>query len=126
MLILNLRPIFEARHIERPYTFLVKAGFTSITAHNLLNNKSSSIRFDHIERLCRILICEPSDLFVYYPSKNEHLPTDHPLTTLRQLESDITIHETLSHLPYRKLKEMTKNILTIQTNRNDVEKDDVS
>ncbi|MFN7421754.1 MAG: helix-turn-helix domain-containing protein, partial [Chitinophagales bacterium] len=110
MLTLNIKPIFEARNIERPYSFLVKAGLTSITAHNLLNSKSSSIRFDHIELLCRILICEPSDLFVWRPNKNENINQDHPLTKLREQEIDKTIQETLSKLPYKKLKEVTKQI----------------
>ncbi|MFN7422192.1 MAG: helix-turn-helix domain-containing protein, partial [Chitinophagales bacterium] len=110
MLLLNLRPIFEARNIERPYSFLVKAGLASITAHNLLNSKSSSIRFDHLELLCRILICEPSDLFVWRPTKNENINQDHPLTKLREQEIDKTIQETLSKLPYKKLKEVTKQI----------------
>ena len=123
MLTLNIKPIFEARNIERPYSFLVKAGLTSITAHNLLNSKSSSIRFDHIELLCRILICEPSDLFVWRPNKNENINQDHPLTKLREQEIDKTIQETLSKLPYKKLKEVTKQILNSETTKSDDQKD---
>lgn len=113
MITLNLRPIFEARNIERPYSFLVKAGLSSIAAHNLLNSKSSSIRFDHLELLCRILICEPSDLFVWRPNINESIAQDHPLHKFKYQESDNTIQHTLSNLPYRKLKEVTKRMLTV-------------
>ena len=115
MLLLNLRPIFEARNIERPYSFLVKAGLASITAHNLLNSKSSSIRFDHLELLCRILICEPSDLFVWRANKNDTISLNHPLNKLKEQETDRTIQQTLSNLPYRTLKEVTKLILTDET-----------
>ena len=122
MLTLNIRPIFEARNIERPYSFLVKAGLSSLTAHNILNSKSGSIRFDHIELLCRVLICEPSDIFVWRPNKNENISEEHPLTKLREQETDKTIQETLSKLPYKKLKEVTKKILNSETTKSDEHK----
>lgn len=112
MLTLNLRPIFEARGIERPYSFLVKAGLASVTAHNLLNNKSSSIRFDHLELLCRLLVCEPSDLFIWRPNKQDAIPSNHPLYNLKEEAIDTTIQQTLSTLPYRTLKEVTKRMLS--------------
>lgn len=112
MLTLNLRPIFEARGIERPYSFLVKAGLASVTAHNLLNNKSSSIRFDHLELLCRLLVCEPSDLFIWRPNKQDTIPSNHPLYNLREEAIDTTIQQTLSSLPYKTLKEVTKRMLS--------------
>ena len=62
MLSLNLIPIFKARAIEKPYSFLVKAGLSPHSATNILNNKTHVFRLDHIELLCRVLICEPNDL----------------------------------------------------------------
>jgi len=115
MITLNLKPIFQARNIERPYSFLVKAGLTSITAHNILNSKSSSIRFDHLELICRTLVCEPNDLFVWKPNKNDTISNDHPLTKLREQIADNSIQETLSKLPYKQLKEVTKQILNSDT-----------
>lgn len=123
MLILNLRPIFEARNIERPYSYLVKAGLSSLTAHNILNSKLASIRFDHIELLCRHLICEPSDLFLWTPNKNDNISPNHPLHKLRAQDSDKTIQETLSKLPYKQLKEVTKKILDADIQSLDVKTD---
>lgn len=51
MLSLNLNQIFKARGIERPYTFLVKAGFTPHSANALLNSKTKTFRLDHIENI---------------------------------------------------------------------------
>ena len=83
-----------------------------MTAHNLLNNKSSSIRFDHLELLCRLLVCEPSDLFIWRPNKQDAIPSNHQLYKLREEAINITIQQTLSTLPYRTLKEVTKRMLS--------------
>lgn len=64
MLSLNLDPIFKVRGIESPHTALVKAGIHSSTAKRILYGNVRSFRLDHIEILCRILICEPHDLLL--------------------------------------------------------------
>jgi len=84
MLYLNLGPIFVARGIERPSTYLVNAGFSAHSTHFLLHGKSRSLRLDHIEKLCKLLICEPSDLFIWYAAKNETFPDTHPIHKLRK------------------------------------------
>jgi len=111
MLTLNLNPIFKARGIERPYTFLVKAGLTPHTANVLLNSKTKVFRLDHIEKLCVILRCEPNDLLVWNPSKNEIIADDHPLTKLKQGESpSIDLRKTLLNMPYDKLKSLSSKL----------------
>ncbi|MES2566602.1 MAG: helix-turn-helix transcriptional regulator [Bacteroidota bacterium] len=64
MLTLNLQPVFKARGIDKPYSFLVSAGFPSYTAHNLLNAKTVSFRLSYIDKLCAILNCTPNELLV--------------------------------------------------------------
>lgn len=32
--------------------------------NNLVSNKTKSIKYDNIEKLCTILQCEPNDLFI--------------------------------------------------------------
>jgi hypothetical protein len=39
MLYLNVAPIFVARAIDRPSTFLIKAGFSAHSAHYILHSK---------------------------------------------------------------------------------------
>lgn len=83
MLFLNLKPILAARGIERPYSFLVKAGFTPPTAHNLLHSNTSTFRLKHIEKLCLILNCTPSDLLLWKKNSNEIVDANHSLTALK-------------------------------------------
>lgn len=110
MLLLNLRPIFQARGIERPYSFLVKSGFSYHTANLLLNSTTRSFRLDHIEKLCTILVCEPNDLLAYRPYEGQQLPAEHPLNNLKLTETQKGINQTLATMPYKQLKEITKQI----------------
>ncbi|MEE1197094.1 MAG: helix-turn-helix transcriptional regulator [Lachnospiraceae bacterium] len=36
---------------------------------NLINNETISIRFENIERLCKVLNCTPNDLFEIVPDE---------------------------------------------------------
>jgi len=110
MLSLNLMPIFNARGIERPFSFLVKKGFSTHAAHNLLSGSLRSFRLDHIERLCSILVCDPNDLLHWTPQKDENYPADHPLFKLNQLPDNGNIKQTLATMPYKQLKEITLQI----------------
>lgn len=110
MLTLNLQPIFKARAIDKPFSYLVKAGLTHNTAHQLINNKLTSIRYSHIELLCRLLTCEPSDLFRYTPDTTNPLSPNHPLLNLKQEDESTTLQETFATMPFRQLKEVTKAI----------------
>lgn len=110
MLSLNLTPIFKARGIERPYTFLVKAGLSPHAAHAILNSKSRIFRLDHIELLCRTLVCEPSDLVLFTPDKDHVLAPDHPLNNLKQDPSVKDMNETFATMPFKQLKAIAKQI----------------
>ena len=106
MLSLNLKPVFKARGIEKPYTFLVKAGFPSYTAHNLLNSKTVTFRLSHIDKLCTILNCRPDDLLVWTPNRNEKLPDSHPLTRLKKQNINNNWQQTLKTMPLDQLNEI--------------------
>ncbi|WP_329805176.1 helix-turn-helix domain-containing protein [Flavobacterium facile] len=110
MLYFNLAPIFKARGIERPHNFLVKAGISSHSAQNILNSQSRTFRLDHVEILCRVLICEPSDILTYKENPNHKISEDHPLNNLIQPESSISINDTITSMPYKQLKELAKQI----------------
>lgn len=113
MLSLNLLPILKARGIERPYSFLVKAGFTPHTATNILHGQNSVFNMRHIELLCKALVCEPHDLLLYTPDSDQVLPPNHPLHNLIQSDSLEEIKETLATLPFKQLKEITRQINAI-------------
>ncbi len=77
-------PVIQARGIERPYNIFGKGGFSRHTAHQLLKNNTHTFRLDHIEKLCRIFICEPHDLLYFVPAKDAPLPPGHPYLSCRE------------------------------------------
>ena len=114
MLSLNLTPIFKARGIERPFSYLVKAGISPRSANTILNSSTRSFKLDNIELICKILICEPNDLLLWTPDKDQHYSSDHPLFNLPQQDSLKDMKETMATLPYKKLKEITKQINNVE------------
>ena len=118
MLFLNVIPIFRARGIERPHTYLIKAGFTPHSAHYILHGKTRSVRLDHIEKLCKLLICEPTDLFAWYPGKNEILIDNHPLKKLIRREEEENIHNLIADVPF---KDIAKIAAAIKEQKDDQE-----
>lgn len=111
MLFVNLRPIFAARGIEKPFSFLVKSGFTHNIASSLLNGATRNFRLNHIEKLCEVLFCEPNDLLLWKPETDKVIAANHPLNKFRQSENDdIDLKKALSNLPYQQLKEISRKL----------------
>jgi len=110
MLYLNIMPVFTARGILNPFSYLVKAGITRHSATNLLSTGYRNFNLDNIEILCRILVCEPSDLLTWVPNKVDTLPKTHPLFGLVVL-SDKGFKEVISEIPYKELKSLSKSII---------------
>lgn len=115
MLSLNLAPIFKMRGIEKPYTFLVKAGLSPHSATTILNSKTRIFRLDHIELLCDVLVCEPNDLLAWTPEDEKIYPENYPLAKLKFQQAETMWVDTLSKMTYKELKEVTRTILHKQT-----------
>ena len=116
MLTWNLKPIFKARGIERPYTFLVKAGISRHSATSILTNDVFFMRLRHLERLCEVLNCTPHDLLLWTPNPNRPLPQDHQLHKLRSQATAFDLSETLKTLPLEKLNEISSMLSSPPTN----------
>ena len=116
MLSLNLTPIFSLRGIEKPYTFLVKAGLSPHSATSILNNKTRIFRLDHVELLCDILVCEPNDLLLWSPDQGKQYSENNPLSKLKQQPTDVSWQETLSQMSFKELREVTKTIVEKKKN----------
>ena len=110
MLTLNLAPIFRARGIEKPFTFLVNAGLPRHSATRLINNKPAVLRLDHMELLCRVLVCEPNDLLLFKPEKGQQYAANHPLLKLTQTLPASNWQQTLAEMPLKQLREITATI----------------
>lgn len=103
MLSLNLQRVFALRGIERPFTFLVKNGFSRPTASNLLNHRVQSVKNSSLEKICELLSCEPNDLYEWTPSKNTLNQENHPLKDLRRDDSSQNFREMIKTIPLEKL-----------------------
>ncbi len=86
MITLDVTRAIKLKGIEKPYSFLTANGFTHHTAYRMTNGKPRSIKFQHLEKLCRILHCEPHELLAYTPDKNSVLPVNDHLAFLAKEE----------------------------------------
>jgi len=112
MLAIKFDHILNARGITNHHKFLIDSGFTSHTASNLLHSETKSFKLEHIERLCRVLICEPNDIVTYYPSKKYPLQNNHPLNNLiKDDQHSKSMPKILKTLSY---KELMKIVAAIQ------------
>ena len=51
------------------YWLYIQMGLSYQNFNNLVNNKTSSIKFSNLESLCSILECSPNDLFEEFHNK---------------------------------------------------------
>lgn len=111
MLFLNLNPIFRLRGIEKPFSFLIRSGFTNHTAHYLLSASPRSIRLDHIEKLCLLLKCVPNDILNWNPDPEGQTDENTPLNILRNNESfSFDLKKALMNLPIGELKSLSEKL----------------
>ena len=109
MLSLNIKRIMNLRGIARPYGFLVKNGFVHTTAINLTNGYAANIKVEHIEKLCYLLNCSPSDLFEWQQTaKSPALNENHALKELIREKHAPTLAEIVKDMPIEKMEEIGK------------------
>ena len=106
MLYLNIKRVLDLRGIDKQYAFLVKNGFSSQTATNIINNYIRRITPGQMEKLCFLLRCTPNDLFDWKPGANSVVPENHPLRTLTKEKAPPLISEMVKDLPVEKLGEL--------------------
>lgn len=62
MVRLRIKELLEEKGHTK-YWLYKQMGLSYQNLSSLVNNKTSSIRFENIDKLCRILDCQVSDLF---------------------------------------------------------------
>jgi hypothetical protein len=60
---------------------------------------------------CNILVCQPIDLLLFTPDKNKQYATNNPLLKLTSDNSADNWPATLATMPFKELKETTKNMM---------------
>lgn len=106
----NFTRVFKARGIDKPFTYLRKAGFSDSFATKI--NKNNIVRLDpkFIEKLCILLKCTPNDLFEWYPDEESNLDADHPLNKIKHSDKVVDITATLNSVPLEQLDEIEQLI----------------
>lgn len=106
MLRYNFKRIFKARGIEKPFTFLRKAGFSENFASRVKNNRVARLNLEYIEKLCILLNCTPNDLMEWTPDQSNNIDKNHPLYKIQKPTKIIDITKILNAVPIEKLDEI--------------------
>lgn len=110
MLRYNFDRIFYIRGIERPYTFLLKAGFSDNFATRIKNNRVARLNLGDLERLCLLLHCTPDDLMEWVPDTNSDVGKEHSLAKLSRSGRLPNLVRTLYEVPPDQVEEIEKMI----------------
>lgn len=116
MLTFNFARVFKARGIEKPFSHLVKAGYSDSFATRVANSRMERMNLKDLEKLCVMLQCTPNDLLEWIPDSKEAKTEKHPLATLRRTGSVTQLSQMLNAVPLDRLgdietlikKELTK------------------
>lgn len=88
MITIDLLRICRIKGITHPHAFLTANGFSHRIASRLINGLNKGIRFDHLERLCRVFRALPHDLLDYKPTGRGLNPANDNLLPLRKKPLD--------------------------------------
>ena len=86
MVQLRVKKLMKEKGIKTPLTAMMKAGISQGLAQKYLSGKKLWILFDHIEKLCLLLRCEPNDLFEFVPDGKNVVDEAQPLNKLKPKE----------------------------------------
>lgn len=106
MIFFNSARIFRLKSIHRPFSYLVKMGYSTGYATKLSRNQVSQINLQYLERFCRDFNCTPNDVFDFRLNRNDDLPSDHALHSLRKKELTNEINHIINALPVEKIEQI--------------------
>ncbi|MDW7694537.1 helix-turn-helix transcriptional regulator [Flammeovirgaceae bacterium SG7u.111] len=111
MMYYNFKRVFKARGIERPFSFLQKAGFSDNFASKCNRNLIRRLELRELEKLCYLLRCTPNDLIVWEPDDASPLDKNHPLMEIKKPEKTVDMTKALNSVPLHQLAEIEQMIL---------------
>lgn len=103
MLTFNFSRIFKARGIDKPFSFLVRAGYSDNFATRIVHSRHDKLNLKNIERLCELFQCTPNDLLEWIPKNKDADNGSHPLISLKRSGSAVQLVKILSSIPLDKL-----------------------
>jgi DNA-binding Xre family transcriptional regulator len=117
MINFNFDRIFKARGVDKPFTYLRKAGFSDNFATKIKNNKIRRIGFKELEKLCLLLRCTPNDLYEWTPDTDSQIDDDHPIQAIRKSEKVFDLTKTLNSIPLSDLDKIEELINSTLKNK---------
>jgi DNA-binding Xre family transcriptional regulator len=106
MLTFNFSRVFKARRIDRPFSYLVKIGYSDNFATRIVNNRIKRLDLDAIEKLCELLQCTPNDLLEWIPNSKDKTIDKHPLISIKRSDKVIQLTQMLNSVPLDRLNEI--------------------
>jgi succinate dehydrogenase flavin-adding protein (antitoxin of CptAB toxin-antitoxin module) len=111
MLTFNFTRVFKLRGIDKPFSYLVKNGYSDNFATRVANNRIEKMNLKDVEKLCVLLQCTPNDLLQWIPNKEDENIEKHPLYSLKRTDKVEELTKVLHSVPLDKLEEIEKMIL---------------
>ena len=106
MLTFNFSRIFKARGIDKPFSYLVKVGYSDNFATRIVNNRIKRLDLTDLEKLCELLQCTPNDLLEWIPESKDKINNNHPLISIKRSDKVIQLTQILNSVPLDKLSEI--------------------
>jgi len=106
MLTFNFNRIFKARGIDKPFSYLIKAGYSDNFATRIVNNRIKRLDLAYTEKLCELLQCTPNDLLEWIPESKDKNNDKHPLISIKRSDKVVQLTQMLNSIPINKLEEI--------------------
>lgn len=120
MLRFNFEKMLKARGIEKPFSYLVNAGFSKGLATKIKKNKIGSINLQTLEKLSFILRCTPNDLLEWTPDEEFTIDAEHPLNEIKKSDKIADIIKTLNAIPLSQVESIDEliNVKIMENQKN--------
>ena len=106
MLSFNFNRVFKARGINKPFSYLVRAGYSDNFATRIVNNRNRRLDLDDIEKLCELFRCTPNDFLEWIPESKDKTNENHPLISIRRSDKVVQLTQLINSVPLEKLMEI--------------------
>ncbi len=106
MLRFNFTRIFKSRGIDKPFSYLVKKGYSGNFATRIVNNRMETLNLMYVEKLCELFQCTPNDLLEWSPGSKDLNNVNHPLVSIKRSDKVIQLTQILNSVPLDKLNEI--------------------
>lgn len=110
MLKYNFDRIFKARGIDKPFSFLKRAGYSESFSSKIKTNKVERLELKYLESLCLLLKCTPNDVLTWMPEPGATIDETHPMNDLKKSQNEVDMVKTINSIPIGKLEQIEKLI----------------